>query len=146
MLDSLQYCQKHKRLKLYAYCLLINHLHLIFSVEQNNPENFIRDFKRNTTTQTHKLLKQDKELVHLNRLRYITINRKNTNFRLWQRSIFPEEIITQKFLEQKINYVDLNPTHHHITNYIEKYPYTSFHNHFCKHKNMLNTATLPLLP
>ena len=143
LLNSLLYCQKHKGLKLYAYCLLVNHLHLVFSTESNHPEKFLQDFKRFTTTQIHKVLKESQRLDDLNKLSYSAINRKNTDFRLWQRAVFPEEIFTQKFLEQKIKYTDFNPTHHQVVSDIEHYPYTSYHNHYCAHKNFLSVLQIP---
>jgi len=34
--DSLRYCQQHKGLELYAWCLMTNHAHLILSSAQND--------------------------------------------------------------------------------------------------------------
>jgi putative transposase len=49
--DALSYCQQHKGLKLYAFCLMTNHLHLLASAKEpaRLPE-IIRDFKKHTNT------------------------------------------------------------------------------------------------
>ena len=45
--DSLKYCQTEKGLRLHAYVIMTNHLHLIISREgENLPENIMRDFKK----------------------------------------------------------------------------------------------------
>ncbi len=48
LITNLKYCQKYKGLNLYAYCIMPNHLHIVFSAEQGNPSNILRDYKRAT--------------------------------------------------------------------------------------------------
>ena len=46
IVESLKYCQKHKGLEIYAWCLMTNHLHMIVKAAGNQslPE-ILRDFK-----------------------------------------------------------------------------------------------------
>ena len=47
--NSLEYCREHKGLKLYAFCLMSNHLHLVCQTpEPFLMTDFIRDFKKHT--------------------------------------------------------------------------------------------------
>ena len=46
--DSLRYCQQHKGLEIYAWCLMTNHAHLIISSEADNLSSILRDLKRHT--------------------------------------------------------------------------------------------------
>ena len=46
--DSLCYCQQHKGLEIYAWCLMTNHAHLIISSEADNLSSILRDLKRHT--------------------------------------------------------------------------------------------------
>ena len=145
LIDSLKYCQNNKGLIIYAYSILNNHLHLVFSVENNKPDNLIRDIKRHTTTKMHKLLIEENDEKLLNLFSYSAINRKNTSFRLWKRAVYPEEIFTSEFFLQKIKYVEFNPVHHNLTKNIEKYPYTSYHSHYCQHQTFLKTNDCPAI-
>ena len=36
LIDSLDYCQLHKGLRVHAYCLMTSHVHLILSVDEGN--------------------------------------------------------------------------------------------------------------
>jgi len=45
--DSIKHCQTNKRLKLYAYVFMLNHMHLIASAPDTAA--FIRDFKKFTS-------------------------------------------------------------------------------------------------
>jgi len=50
IVDSLDYCIKNKGLKIYAWCLMTNHLHLIAGVENDeNLSDILRDFKKFTS-------------------------------------------------------------------------------------------------
>ena len=45
--ESPHYCQQHKGLEIYAWCLMTNHAHLI-SIESENLSGILRDLKRYT--------------------------------------------------------------------------------------------------
>jgi len=39
LLDSLRYCEKEKGMEIYAWCVMTNHIHLIFSIiKEEKPE------------------------------------------------------------------------------------------------------------
>ena len=62
IIESLKYCQQHKGLEIYAFCLMTNHLHLLVSA--NTPANLpdiIRDFKKHTNKQIIELVKTENE-------------------------------------------------------------------------------------
>ena len=57
VIDSLRYCQENKRLRIYAWVMMSNHLHLLVDVNDEMPyeqerlelSNIIRDFKKFTS-------------------------------------------------------------------------------------------------
>ena len=50
LLDSLSYCQTHKGMEIIAWCIMTNHIHLIFrSNKGEKPEQLLGDFKRFTS-------------------------------------------------------------------------------------------------
>lgn len=53
--DSLDYCRKNKGMKLYAWCLMTNHIHIVCTVEPPfTMSGFLRDFKKHTAKTIHK--------------------------------------------------------------------------------------------
>ncbi|WP_236025395.1 transposase [Flavobacterium geliluteum] len=49
-LESLVFCQKNKGLEIHAWCIMSNHVHLVFrSIKGQNPELLIGDLKRFTS-------------------------------------------------------------------------------------------------
>ncbi|MEZ2336732.1 transposase [Mucilaginibacter sp. RCC_168] len=50
IIESLNYCQQHKGLEVYGYCLMTNHLHLLISAKHPATlPDIIRDFKKHTS-------------------------------------------------------------------------------------------------
>jgi len=53
ILDGLTYCRQNKGLKLYAWCLMSNHMHLVCqTVQPFRMSDFLRDFKQYTAKRT----------------------------------------------------------------------------------------------
>ena len=62
IVESLAYCQKHKGLEIYAWCLMSNHLHLL--ARSNGPSTLpeiIRDFKKRTAKTITQQIKEEPE-------------------------------------------------------------------------------------
>ena len=138
ILDSLKFCRENKGWKIWAYTILINHLHLVLSTSDNYSLSIsVGEFKSFTAKIILKQLKIDKQYNLLDALNTAADRIKDRETRLWRRDCYPKAVITKKFLLQKVKYTDLNAQKHNIVNDIEKYPYTSYHNHYCDHPVVL---------
>lgn len=50
LLENLRYCQQEKGMEIYVWCIMSNHVHLIFSsVKEAKPELILGSFKRFTS-------------------------------------------------------------------------------------------------
>jgi putative transposase len=56
IINNLIYCQQHKKLNIYAYVLMTNHLHMIVNVEDGKLSDVLRDFKTYTSKELFKLI------------------------------------------------------------------------------------------
>lgn len=60
LLDSLRFCQKHKGMEIFAWCIMTNHVHLLFRcLREHKPERVLGDFKRFTSNAIVKAIKDD---------------------------------------------------------------------------------------
>ena len=115
VIDSLAYCQQHKGLKVYAWVLMSNHLHMIISVEgQQTVGDVMRDFKKHTSKQVLRKLQSDLQESRrewmLDRFSFAAGNdTKATNYKLWQDGYHPELLYTEEFYRQKLDYIHNNP-------------------------------------
>ncbi len=114
IIDSLHYCRTSKGMNLYAYCIMTNHVHLIFQSETGNASGLIRDFKTYTSKKMLKQIQMNpiesrKEWM-LNSFR--SAGAKNSNVKkmqFWQQHNKPIELWSNKVIDQKLNYIHENP-------------------------------------
>ncbi|AOW16909.1 transposase [Polaribacter vadi] len=112
--ESLDFCRKNKGMEIYGYCIMTNHIHLIFRSSLNDPSGLIRDFKGFTS---RKLLKMIEENAQESRRDWMLwmferAGKKNSNVankQFWQQNNHPIEIWSLKVFEQKLNYIHQNP-------------------------------------
>ena len=78
----------------------------------------------------------------LDRFRFAGANdRRITNYHFWQEGNHIEEIYTQEFLWQKINYIHQNPVRAEIVTRAEDYLYSSAIN-YAGEKGLLNVEVV----
>jgi REP element-mobilizing transposase RayT len=130
VIESLKYCVAEKGLQLHAFVIMSNHLHLIIS-RNSEPtlSHIIRDFKKYTATQIKKSIETEPE-SRRNWMLWIfrqagSNNPNNKNFQLWQHENHPEELITNRFIAQKLDYIHQNPVRAGIVYRAEDYKYSS---------------------
>ena len=63
VIESLQHCQQKKGLesdgyRIYGWCIMSNHAHLIISAKENNVSSVLGDFKKRTSKQIIKAIKE----------------------------------------------------------------------------------------
>jgi REP element-mobilizing transposase RayT len=132
VIDSLKYCQINKGLQLYAYVIMSNHMHLLADSEKGDLSGLIRDFKNYTS---HKILENIEEPTESRREWIQMVFEYNAKFKnkqdnqVWTHGNHPEYIFSQKFIEQKINYIHNNPVRAGIVRCPEDYIYSSASNY-----------------
>src|SRR6185312_5247576 len=87
IIENLSYCRKHKGLKVHAFVIMSNHVHLILSSETGRLSDTIRDFKSYTSKQLIAAIKENDESRKdwmLNHFRYKgMLNSRNEIYQIW---------------------------------------------------------------
>jgi putative transposase len=116
VVDSIRYCQENKGLEVYAYCFMTSHIHLIIGSNRLLPlEGIIRDLKAFTSRHIRKVLEDDRQVKEsrewiLKRMYYAgKHNSNNRDFQFWQQHSHLIELNTPAIIEQKLDYIHLNP-------------------------------------
>jgi REP element-mobilizing transposase RayT len=131
LIDSLHYCQKEKGMEIYAWCIMTNHVHLVFrSTTSYKPELILGDFKRFTSKAIVKAIKENpKESRKENLLRTFKNAGATTsnvaNYQFWRHDNRPIELWSNYVIFQKINYIHQNPVVAGIVFRPEDYKYSS---------------------
>lgn len=131
LVDSLHYCQQEKGMEIYAWCIMTNHVHLIFSsVGEQQPELLLGDFKRFTSKAVVEAIKENpqesrKELL-LEQLKKAGQTTSNVNtYQFWRHDNKPIELWSNKVIDEKLNYIHNNPVEEGIVFRAEDYLYSS---------------------
>ncbi len=133
VIKSLDYCQKHKGLEIYAYVIMSNHIHLMAKSNQEKLSDTIRDFKRHTSKMIMEAIQEEPESRKkwlLMIFRYAASkHHRNNDYQIWTHENHPELAYSNKFIEQKINYIHNNPVKAGIVFNPEDYLYSSARNY-----------------
>lgn len=129
VIDSLNYCQRHKQLEIYAYVLMSNHVHLLLRSNIGKLSDTVRDFKSFTANQIIKAIDSEAESRSewmLNLFEFSAKqHRRNEKHQLWTHENHAELIYSNMFLRQKIDYIHNNPVQAGIVENAEDYIYSS---------------------
>ena len=130
LLDSWNYCIKNKGLKIYSWCIMTNHVHMIISSDKNDLSNIMRDMKSFTSTTIKKMIidnpRESRKKWMLKIMKDAGLKNKNNNeFQLWQQHNHPIILDSNFMLEQKLDYIHNNPVKAGFVDEPESYLYSS---------------------
>lgn len=126
IIDSLNFCQANKGLKIFEFVIMSNHIHLIVKANEGNKlSQIISDFKKHATREILKLLANDNRRYILNLLKNSYGRKKDYGLQVWQRENYPEVITTEKFYLEKAKYIHYNPVKKELVKIFENWLYSS---------------------
>ena len=130
IIDSLTHCINNKGLVIHAWCLMSSHLHMIISRKgELNLSGIMRDFKKFTSKEIVKTIaevNESRKYWLMNRFEYAAkYTKRNKDFKFWQDGNHPEELISNEFIDQKLNYIHNNPVEEMIVSEPEDYLFSS---------------------
>lgn len=147
IIDSLSYCQQHKNMEIFAWCLMTNHIHLVFRANgKETPGQVLGDFKKYTSKQLLKAIIENpkesrKEFLIL---KFKEAAQKSSNvirYQFWRHDNKPIELWSNKVIAQKIRYIHQNPVEAGLVYRAEDYPYSSAID-YAGEKGLLQAITL----
>jgi REP element-mobilizing transposase RayT len=108
VLDSLRYLQKSDNLKLYAYVILENHIHIL--AQSDDIGKSMAKFKAHTATALIRLLQDKNAKSILDQLAfYKKAHKADRQYQLWQEGIQAKLIQSDAMMKSKIDYIHQNP-------------------------------------
>jgi putative transposase len=124
IIHSLEFCRTHKAMKLYAYVIMENHIHLIVSA----PEmvKVVQSFKSFTAKELLDSFAQKKIDWLLNQLAFFKAKHKTQSaYQVWQEGYHPQELLTIEIMNQKNEYIHNNPVRRGYVKRPEHWQYSS---------------------
>lgn len=115
LLSSLQFCQKEKGLEIYAWCIMSSHVHFILGTEgKNKLEDIVRDFKKYSSVQICRAIESNpvesrREWLLWMFKRAAAKTNKHVKYCFWQNEYHPIELSDNNMMDQKLEYIHMNP-------------------------------------
>jgi putative transposase len=126
--DSLRFLIEQKRLQLYAYVVMENHLHLVADAVDIGKE--IGTFKSYTARRCIDFYQARGMKSILSLLAFFKPGYKvDSSFQIWQEGSHPQRIEDEVMLEQKIAYIHQNPVRRGFVELPEHWRYSSAQNY-----------------
>lgn len=122
IISSLQYFVKNNKIKLYAFVIMSNHIHLIWQIlPGNNPDKIKHSFKKYTAHQMKFELKKNNQQY----LKQFKVDKIDRTYQFWKRYALSIELFTEKVFLQKMKYIHHNPVKAGICKKAADYKYSS---------------------
>jgi len=123
ILDSLRYLSK-EGLKVYAYVILENHLHLVVQSEQLDRD--MARFKSYTSRRLIQYFTEHNVSQVLEQLAFYKKAHKNDRaYQFWQEGLHPEWVQNDAMMRQKVDYIHANPVKRGYVDKAEHWRYSS---------------------
>ncbi len=143
IIDSLEYCQKEKGLKLIAYVIMPNHVHTVLGANNGNISGILRDYKQYTSRKVTEICRErgKSQLLSLFKSAAIHAGRGN-EFKVWQSGSHPQLMDYDEKLLQKIEYIHNNPVRKGFVEDPEHWTYSSARNYITNDDSIIEIQKL----
>jgi putative transposase len=129
IIESLKHCRAYKGLYILGYVIMPTHLHLVTSNREDALlTDIIRDFRSFTSRKIRERLEVDDRIGFLKILRESASNLPKQDYRLWADEYHPIALKSDKWLNQKMNYMHYNPVRKGFVEKPEHWKYSSARN------------------
>ena len=110
IIGSLELLINRKKIRVYGFVIMPNHIHLIWrNLEMNGKEFPEESFKKFTSHVFKKGLTKSDPIL----LESFLVNKADRQYQFWMRNALPIEILSREMLEQKLTYLHMNPLQAH---------------------------------
>ena len=130
LIKNLNYCIEKKGLKIFSFCIMPSHLHMIAKSENGLLGDVLRDFKSFTAKELIKKFATESQESRREWLLYVLEyfgkrKKHNDKYAFWQQNNHPFDLFTNKMIDQKVDYIHNNPVEAGYVNEPQNYIYSS---------------------
>ena len=133
-INSVKYCQKHKGLKVSAWVIMTNHVHMILSTEGSKLQDIVRDLKSYISRHVRLEIEQNSSESRKDWMMWLfkkagLNNTNNNDFQFWIQDNHPILLSTGEKAHQKLEYIHNNPVRAGFVCEAEHWKWSSAHDY-----------------
>lgn len=143
VVDSLNFCVRNKGLVVNAWVIMSNHVHLLARAEEGKRMgDLVRDLKTHTSKAVRKSIMMEPESRREWLLDKMAFTARKTqraeHYKLWQDGSHAMDIVSDKFIHQKVEYIHNNPVRNGLVALPEHYVFSSARDYFTDEKGLVD--------
>ncbi len=119
---SLRFLVEQERVKVYAFVIMSNHIHLMWQVQAGHT---LPDVQRDFLKFTAQQIKSDLSIHHPLVLEKFKVGAKDRQYQFWERNPLSIDLYTHEVFMQKLEYIHWNPVKAGLCSCPEEYKYSS---------------------
>jgi len=125
--DSLNFYRHQYNFRLLGYVIMPDHVHLmLWPQKEATVSDFMRDFKTFTAKRIIRQAQVEQKQDWLTHFEQAGKETGRSDNKVWQDSYWDLNLVSDKFLRQKLNYIHRNPLRSGLVDNPEDYPYSSY--------------------
>ena len=123
-IDSLRFMVRERRVAIYSFVIMPNHLHLIWEML---PAFKLKDVQRDFLKFTAQQIKFDLQKHNREWLKEFEVNAKDRQYQFWERNPLSVDLYTYEIFVQKLEFIHNNPVQDRwrLCEYPDGYKYSS---------------------
>ena len=122
IVSSLQFLVSEKRIVLYGFAIMDNHIHLIWQVQQGH---FPKDVQLSFMRYTAQMIIKDLRNQHPAVLERFLVKASDRKYQVWERNPLSVALWNQTVFRQKLDYIHNNPVAAGLCAFAANYHYSS---------------------
>jgi len=148
LVESLQFCIDQKGLRIHAWVIMTNHVHLIASAnERVELAAIMRDMKKFTSRQIIAAIEQNEAESRKDWLVWMfkragAKNKNNETYQFWRQDNHPMELSTNEMMDRRLDYLHNNPVKAGYVWEPQHYKYSSAVDYYTEEKGLLSIEHL----
>ena len=142
IINSLKYLIDNNKVRLFAYVIMPDHLHLVMYVPAGESIiDFMRDFKKFTSVEIRKLAERENRILELEKFRRNAEFAKNQRYKIWMDRYDELIITTERKMGIKVNYINYNPVRAGLVEKPEDWEFSSARNYVLDDHSLIRVYT-----
>ena len=122
IIESIRFLVNDKRVVIYAFVIMNNHIHLIWQVSDAYK---LTDVQHSFMKYTARMILKELRNNHKKVLALFEVNAKDRRYQIWERNPLSVSLFSKKVFLQKLDYIHNNPVRAGLCTLPEIYKYSS---------------------
>ena len=132
IIESMRFLVRDGRVTVFGFVLMSNHFHFIWQIKANHKrEDEQRNFLKFTGQRILQNLRNDNSVT----LKELFVGAKDRKYQVWERKSLNIPLWSQRVIDQKLEYIHMNPVKAGLCEHPEDYKYSSAGFYLLNEKN-----------